>query len=43
MLEIWRMPQLPSVVGVPPGVVVWIELLRLNVHAVYCDSGLTGK
>src|SRR5258705_1193668 len=45
MLEIWRMPQLPSFVTAPVVVVLWIELVILNCSSLvyWMNSGLTGN
>src|SRR5690242_10392626 len=46
MLEIWRMPQLPSLVMAPVvASVLWMELVRLNCSLLvyWMNSGLTGN
>src|SRR3979411_2969135 len=46
MLEIWRMPQLPSLVTAPVvALVLWIELVTLNCSLLvyWMNSGLTGN
>ena len=46
MLEIWRMPQLPSLVTAPVvALVLWIELLILNCSLLvyWMNSGLIGN
>src|ERR1700731_3370893 len=46
MLEIWRMPQLPSLVTAPVvASVLWIELVTLNCSSLvyWTNSGPTGN